>query len=82
MISGVVKKYYPSGSIREEITCKSHRLHGPYKSYYEDGQVEWEGENAANKKVGEWILYDQKGKIQKKQIFENNQLTKELNILN
>ncbi|MCZ4407915.1 toxin-antitoxin system YwqK family antitoxin [Cryomorphaceae bacterium 1068] len=60
---GVWKKYYPSGTLRNEITFKNNLPRGLYKVYYPNGKLEEEGNWQGNKNVGAFKRYHKNGSI-------------------
>ena len=80
MITGTVKTYFPSGKPQSSIDYKSDRKHGKYIVYYENGNMEWNGNYTANRKTGEWIHYTRNGEADKKEIYQNNQVIKEIRL--
>lgn len=60
---GLWKKYFPSGSIRSEITFDNNLPRGPYKVYYPNGKLEESGEWQSNKNIGDFKRYHENGQI-------------------
>lgn len=60
--TGLWKKYYPTGSIKNEITFQNNLPRGPYKIYYSDGKLEEIGNWQGNKNVGSFKRYHPNGK--------------------
>ena len=56
--------------------------HGFSRKYYDDGGINLEGKFEGNRKVDEWIYYDKKGRVSKKEIYQNNKLIEEFKIIN
>jgi len=42
-MNGLLKRYYDTGTIQEEVTIVKGMENGPFKEYYAGGQLEWEG---------------------------------------
>ncbi len=61
--TGIWKKYYPSGTLRNEITFKNNLPRGPYKVYYLNGKIEEEGNWQGNKNVGAFKRYHKNGAL-------------------
>ncbi len=70
--SGKVVSYHENGQIKKSETYKNGNPHGPYKSYYENGQL-WQSGNK-----------DKRGRIHGsyKRYYENGQLECSVNIKN
>lgn len=93
---GLWKRYYPSGSLRSEITYSNNRPFGPYTIYYENAQVEEAGIWHRNKNIGDFNRFYENGQAQQSFFFadngkrngvqkyfhENGQLELEVNIVN
>ena len=80
LITGTVKTYYAPEKLKSAIDFKSDRKHGKYIIYYENGNMEWNGTYTANRKTGEWIHYNRGGVPDKKEIYQNDKLIKELKL--
>lgn len=61
--TGVWKKYYPTGVLKNEITFENNMPLGFYKIYYPSGKLEEEGNWQRNKNVGEFKRYHENGKL-------------------
>jgi antitoxin component YwqK of YwqJK toxin-antitoxin module len=61
--TGVWKKYYPTGSLKNEITFVNNYPRGPYKTYYPNGNLEEEGNWQSNKNIGDFKRYHRNGKL-------------------
>ena len=46
------------------VGCGKGRPTGPYVEYYENGQVEVEGNRKNGERDGKWVWYDENGKIE------------------
>ncbi len=93
---GLWKRYYPSGSLRNEITYRGDAPFGAYTIYYPNGQVEEKSAWHRNKNVGEFTRFYEDGTPQQEFYFadngkrngiqryyhENGQLALEVNIVN
>jgi len=42
-MNGLVKGYYPSGALKEEVTFANNVEEGPFTEYHENGHVMWKG---------------------------------------
>ena len=75
--SGPVFTLYPDEKfhiIFEESTLKDGKLHGSYKSYYENGQIQEEGTFKDDKKNGLWKSYHENGKVKLEEIYKDGEL--------
>lgn len=93
---GLWKRYYPSGSLRNEITYRGDSPYGAYTIYYPNGQIEEKSTWHRNKNVGEFVRFYEDGTPQQQFYFadngkrngmqryfhENGQLALEVNIVN
>ena len=65
--AGIWVTYYRNGNIMKEEELKDGKVHGFIKEYYSNGRIKSEGQyNAASKKSGEWIFYNDKGEVVKR----------------
>lgn len=63
--NGNLTTCYMSGQIEEMATYKEgHLFTGPYKSYYENGQLHFDGQYKDNHRVGQWVFYNENGMIE------------------
>ncbi|MGW8314483.1 MAG: toxin-antitoxin system YwqK family antitoxin [Bacteroidales bacterium] len=56
-LHGVVRSYFPSGEISEEMAWEDHRKEGDWKQYYSDGALRLEGGHEDNKLSGPYSVY-------------------------
>jgi len=61
--TGIWKKFFPSGSLRNEITFMNNVPRGPYKIYYENGSLEEEGNWQGNKNIGVFKRFHENGNL-------------------
>lgn len=61
--TGLWKKYYPTGKLRNEITFKNNHPRGPYKIYFPNGNLEEQGNWQGNKNIGEFKRYHENGTL-------------------
>lgn len=78
-----IKKYHCNGNVSAEYNWYGYGYVGKYKEYYSNGKVAVDGqytEKPANvavyvaRKSGTWTFYDDKGKVTKKEKWENGKL--------
>lgn len=69
---GLWKHYYPSGTLRSEITYQKNQPYGPYKVFYPNGQLEESSNWQRNKNVGIFERYYENGNLQQKFQFADN----------
>ncbi|MCB9272045.1 MAG: hypothetical protein H6561_21145 [Lewinellaceae bacterium] len=66
-MSGVWKRYYQGGQLMEEVAFSGNKENGPFKEYYENGNIKAEGSYLNGpKEDGELKLYDEQGTLVKK----------------
>lgn len=51
-----VEHFYKGGDLRSKYITKDGKMHGPYVSYSEEGDILSKGEMVKGKKVGEWLI--------------------------
>lgn len=56
-----IKVFYESGQVKFEQRIKERK--GKYRAYYENGQLEEEGEVFQGEEIGLWKYYNQEGKL-------------------
>lgn len=61
--TGIWKRYYPNGNIKDEIEYINNRTGGYYKIYYENGQLQEEGYWKNNRNVGTFKRYYENGNL-------------------
>lgn len=61
--TGKATDYYDSGQLYELYHLKEGLLHGPYATYYEEGQVESEGNYEEGNEVGTFTEYYENGDL-------------------
>lgn len=69
---GVVKQYYASKVVKNEIEYKDGKRHGTAKNYYKDGTLHQQIEYTNGKKNGDAITYYENGKVFQITPYENN----------
>lgn len=65
------RNYYENGEIKKICEYENSVLNGACKEFYKNGKVSIYSEWSNNKRHGETILYDSKGNIKKKVIFNH-----------
>lgn len=63
---GMWRKYYPTGSLKSEITYEDNHPMGAYTVYYPSGQVEEEGLWLINRNTGDFTRYHENGNVSQK----------------
>lgn len=43
VLEGKLTVYYPNGKIKEEVTMGRNQENGPFKEYFQSGQLQWKG---------------------------------------
>lgn len=69
---GVWKKYWPSGTLKTEISYSSGKPKGKYSVYYKNGQLEEVGNWNKNKNTGEFKRFYENGNPQQEFFFSDN----------
>ena len=61
-MNGIVKKFYPEGQLKEEISFRNNIEEGPFTEYHPNGNIHWKGtyRNGDNE-VGELKEFDESG---------------------
>lgn len=67
--NGIWKKYYPSGTLRSEITYENNHPRGKYTIFYENGTPEETGDWQGNRNVGEFNRFHRNGEVAQKFTF-------------
>lgn len=68
---GIVKLYYPNGTLSAEYTITKEVMSGPFKEYYLDGTLEVEGAYENDQKVGLWKYYYPNGLLHGRITYRN-----------
>ena len=62
VLSGAVLSYFENGTLKEFATVEDNIENGPFKEYYPNGKLKWEGQFLnGDKEFGELINYDSTG---------------------
>jgi len=69
-INGVVRKFYPDGSLMAEMVYKDNKLNYGYTEYYETGITKKEGYYVNGEASGTFVEYDINGKVTARQNFK------------
>jgi protein TonB len=72
-LSGVVRRCYPSGKLKEYIPYASLRdriVYGVVTSWYEDGQMQTKEEYILGRRQGQMLVYYPNGALQRKEVYE------------
>lgn len=43
ILSGLMIVYYPNGKVKEEVTIVNNQENGPFREYFQNGQMQWKG---------------------------------------
>jgi len=71
---GVWAKYYSNGFLEYKGSYKKEEIHGEYSSFYPDGSIKELGKLNKGYRDGEWILYNEEGKLIRKELHRNKLL--------
>lgn len=80
-----VKKYYANGKLKAEYNWYVYGYTGAYTEYFDNGKISVKGQfqnlpTGANvfmaRKIGNWMYYDEKGKVLKTEHWETGRLLK------
>jgi protein TonB len=72
-VSGVVRRCYPSGKLKEYIPYASLRdriVYGVVTSWYKDGQMQTKEEYILGRRQGQMLVYYPNGALQRKEVYE------------
>jgi protein TonB len=72
-VSGVIRRCYPSGKLKEYIPYASLRnriVYGVVTSWYEDGQMQTKEEYIWGRRQGQMLVYYPNGALQRKEVYE------------
>ena len=65
--------YYKNGQLQANLPLDEFgQYHGTGKFFYEDGNLQSTGTYSHGFKTGEWIVYDEKGKLTATDSYDNN----------
>ncbi len=70
--TGVSKKYFPNGTVAEELNWTNDLKNGIWVQYFENGSVKLKSNYQYDKRSGEFLVYYDDGKIEMKGQFVNN----------
>ncbi len=69
-INGIVRKFYPDGSLMAEMIYKDNKLNYNYFEYYETGMLKKEGYYVNGEPYGTFTEYDINGNVISKKNFK------------
>jgi antitoxin component YwqK of YwqJK toxin-antitoxin module len=72
--------FYPNGEPWSEMHYDKGLKHGPNITYYENKKMRYSGWYKKDQQDSIWFYYDTLGKLEKKALFKNGRLEKELPI--
>lgn len=78
--TGLWREYYNSGKLAAISLYMYGKLHGYYKSFHENGNVWAVGNYNHGNKDGEFEIFNPQGKLILLHHYENDKLTKEINL--
>lgn len=67
---GRYTSYYTTGSIRIKMYYNQGIMHGLFENYYENGKTKTKGQYAKDFRKGKWITYNEKGREEKIEYFD------------
>ena len=71
-MTGMVKGFYDTGELKEEVTFVANEEHGSFVEYHKNGRKKWQGFYMKGpNEFGELTEYDSKGKIIKKMLCDS-----------
>ena len=65
----ILRRYYPTGELSEEITMINDIREGRYRQWYKEGHVMEEGDYSNGKKHGRWVYWRGNGRSRYENIF-------------
>ena len=82
---GVLKDYvrqkhsiwFPNGQLRQTQDYAEGNVHGPFKSYYQDGSVETVGAYSFGERIGTWERYHEDGTLKSVERYGDGKLRSE-----
>lgn len=85
VFDGFYKVYYPDGKLKYEESFApdpdnegESLLHGPYKHFWQTGQLREEGRYDMSQATGTWQYYNSQGQLIKKRTYDPNNLPKDI----
>ena len=73
---GIVKAYYPNGTLKSKIEFKKGLANGTYETYYENGNI-FENTTMKNGKPdGKYEVYGSDGKLEESIFYKNGEVVK------
>ena len=73
-INGVMKKYYNSGVLSQELSFKYGVLDGSHLNFFENGKIKTESYYSNDSKIGKWNEYSKKGFLKKSYSYNQNHI--------
>lgn len=71
-MTGILTKYFEDGNIMEVVTFEDNVEQGPFKEYYANGQVQWDGNYLnGDKEFGLLTQFDESGQLIKKMMCDS-----------
>jgi antitoxin component YwqK of YwqJK toxin-antitoxin module len=69
-------QYFLNGKVKVEYNYQNGLIVGEYISNYPNGRIRIKGRYINSMKTGAWMFYDDTGRLNKVEIYENNKLIK------
>lgn len=71
MLEGVYNSYHTNGYLNKTVFYKNDIPEGELKTYHDNGQLSTIGNLVYGNRVGEWIDYNELGKINRKTVYKS-----------
>lgn len=71
---GSYKSYYQNGKPKEVINYRNDERNGTYEAYFENGQKRKRGQFLAGYAQGEWLIYNETGKLVNTLYYDNDEI--------
>jgi len=71
---GSYKSYFENGKPKEVINYNNDERNGLYEAYFENGNKRKTGQFLAGFAQGEWLIYDQTGKLVNTLYYDNDEI--------
>jgi len=71
---GTYKSYFINGKAKEVINYHNDERNGAYEAYFENGRVHKKGQFLAGGAHGEWLIYNETGKLVNTLYYDNDEI--------